>query len=163
MVQGWFGGAEGRCSDFNRAMLAGDAESMGGCLRRITWESFSYFDAGFDGAESFYHGFVLGLVVELHGRFVVRSNRESGYGRYDVCLEPVDKAADPAIVLEFKVARRGETLEDSVADALRQVSEKRYAADLIAAGCSESRVLEYAIAFRGKECLVGRADSVWRE
>ena len=113
--------------------------------------------------ERFYHGLVLGLLVELHGRYALESNRESGYGRYDVMLVPNDGAdaaggTDPAIIIEFKVQspRRGEaTLEDAVASARAQIRERAYAASLAERGIGRERIREYGIAFSGKRALVG--------
>ena len=85
--------------------------------------------------ERFYHGFVLGLIVDLAGRYHIRSNRQSGFGRYDVMMEPKN-AGDDAIVMEFKVfsEKRDETLEQAVANALRQIEDKKYDTELMARG-----------------------------
>ncbi|MGN0076424.1 MAG: AAA family ATPase [Parafannyhessea sp.] len=155
LVSDWFEPARGACSDFCAAMLAGDREAMTAYLGEVALETFGTFDTGRRAAESFYHGFVLGLVVDLRGRFRVRSNRESGYGRYDVVLEPADPARDPGVVVEFKVCRRGQSLGDAVADALAQIEGRRYAEELVGRGVPEGRVLRYGIAFEGKDCLVG--------
>jgi hypothetical protein len=109
--------------------------------------------------ESFYHGLVLGLLVEQTGQYNVRSNRESGYGRYDVMMEPIS-SGDPAVILEFKLfsSRRGEkTLEDTVDNALKQIEEKQYDAELLDRGIPQDRILKYGLAFRGKECLIRKA------
>ena len=87
---------------------------------------------------------------------IVQSNRESGYGRYDVMLVPRD-AQGMAAILEFKVfnARRGEkSLEDTVESALRQIEDKRYDTELLARGIPEENILKYGLAFQGKECLI---------
>ena len=126
--------------------------------------TFSYFDVGnsqnnhtskSDRPERFYHGFVLGLVVELKGRYHISSNRESGYGRYDVMLEPVNDT-DPAFVLEFKICEEGEkTLEDTVAAAKEQIQDKPYTSELEARGIEQERIRCYGFAFQGKKVLIG--------
>ncbi len=103
-----------------------------------------------------YHGFVLGLIVELADRYVITSNRESGFGRYDVMLEP--KAGDCGIIMEFKVQEEEEKeLADTVRRALKQIEEKQYQANLIARGIPEDRIRKYGFAFRGKKVLIGSA------
>ena len=121
---------------------------------------FSYFDTGRNAEEAeperFYHGFVLGLMAELSGEYVVTSNRESGFGSYDVMLEPCDKNKK-AYILEFKVhkPKREKTMEETVENALKQIEEKQYEADLIARGIPKENIFKYGFAFRGKEVLIG--------
>ena len=153
-VGSWFGQFQGPYGEFCRAMLAGDAEAMDAYLSDVALESFGVFDCGKRTAESFYHGFVLGLVVDLRGRYVVESNRESGFGRFDVALVPQDPARDPGIVLEFKTCAKGQTLAQACEDALAQIADRRYAAGLVARGVPVDRVFAYGIAFQGKETLV---------
>ena len=108
--------------------------------------SFSYLDTGSrpSGAEPerFYHGFVLGLLVEMDGRYSVTSNRESGFGRYDVLLEPL-RENDYAYVLEFKVhdPEDEKTLKDTVASASAQIEEKKYETALVAKGIPAERIV----------------------
>ena len=164
MVQGWFDEAASDYGEFADALLAGDAEAMGDYLSEVALACASSFDSATRPSERswperFYHGLVLGLLVSLRGRYSVESNRESGYGRYDVALVPTDSAqgADPAVVIEFKVfdPRREETLADTVARARAQIEERAYAAGLAARGIAPERIHTYGIAFRGKEVLVG--------
>ena len=164
MVEGWFGEAGADYGEFAEALLAGDAEAMGDYLSEVVLACASSFDSAMrpsvrGEAERFYHGLVLGLLVSLRGRYSVESNRESGFGRYDVALMPTDGAADadPAIVIEFKVfdPRREETLADTVARARAQIKDKAYVAGLVERGIAPERIRTYGIAFRGKEVLVG--------
>ena len=110
----------------------------------------------------FYHGFVLGLIADLRGRYCVTSNRESGLGRYDVLLEPVDANHDDGIILEFKVQEPTETsLQHTVQSALDQIIDRKYAADLIAKGIRQDRIRIYGFAFRGKEVWID-GDFIWK-
>ena len=153
-VGGWFAQFQGPYDEFCQAMLAGDVEAMDAYLSDVAHESFSHFDTGRRAAESFYHGFVLGLVVDLRGRYLVESNRESGFGRFDVALVPQDPTRDPGVILEFKTCSKGQTLEQACQAALEQIADKRYAASLVARGVPAERILAYGIAFQGKETLV---------
>ena len=163
MAEGWFADAEDDWDDLARALLAGDARAATRALSEVAL----YCMSGFDGArrparrepERFYHGLVLGMLAHLRGRWSVESNRESGWGRYDVALVPTDGASgsDPAVVMEFKVFDPDEehTLADTVARARAQVEERAYAAGLVARGIAPQRIRTYGVAFRGKEVLVG--------
>ena len=160
MVKGWFGKSRSDYNDFVKALLAGDLEAMNGYMNRVALNTFSYFDTGKDpsGAqpEKFYHGFVLGLLVELKGRYRLTSNRESGFGRYDVMLEPL-KQEDDAMILEFKVfnPRREQTLEDTVKAALAQIETRKYEQALVDKGIEKGRIRKYGFACEGKEVLIG--------
>ena len=161
MVSDWFR-KDKSFNNFVRAMFDGDVRGMNQYMNKVALNTFSYFDAGKKPSEEsepekFYHGFVLGLLVDNAKRYAVKSNRESGYGRYDVVLEPKDKN-DVAVIIEFKVYDKEydneNDLKDTVANALAQIEEKQYTADLIAQGIPEERILKYGFAFRGKKCLI---------
>ncbi|MGN0406140.1 MAG: AAA family ATPase [Bariatricus sp.] len=162
MVRDWFAPAEGDYNEFVKALLLDDVKAMNAYMNRIALSVFSYFDTGNSpsGAEPerFYHGFTLGLMVELQDRYVITSNRESGFGRYDVMLEPKNPEEDPAMILEFKVRDEEDedTLKDTVQAALRQIDRKQYAVQLIAKGIKKERIRSYGFAFQGKKVLIGK-------
>ena len=163
MVKGWFGGnTETYYNEFINALLNDNVRKMNTFMNKVALNTFSSFDSGNKPSEQteperFYHGFVLGMVVNMAGRYIVRSNRESGYGRYDVMMEPVDKDGK-AFIFEFKVLdpdEDEETLEDTLAAAHRQITEKKYETELVARGFALEKIRSYGFAFRGRECLIG--------
>lgn len=162
MFKGWFDSDSSNYSEFVQALLKGRLREMNIYMNDIALSTFSYFDVGTQPSERsqperFFHGFVLGLLVELRDIYEIKSNRESGYGRYDVMLVP--KSGDGrynAIIMEFKVfdSYDESTLEDTAQSALRQIEEKNYDAELIARGIEKERIRHYGFAFEGKKVLI---------
>ena len=162
MFRGWFKNKDANYNDFVKALLKGSLKEMNIYMNDVALATFSSFDTGKKPSEKsqperFYHGFVLGLLVELRDRYQIRSNRESGYGRYDVMLTPVTEV-DDAIVIEFKVHEPDEekSLQDTVRTALDQIKEKNYDAELLLQGIPADRIRHYGFAFEGKKVLIGQ-------
>lgn len=161
LVRSWFGTVSYEYNCFIKALLKDDKKAMNVYMNTVALNIFSYFDTGNRPSqtepERFYHGFVLGLLVELQREYIVTSNRESGFGRYDVMLEPKDIHKNNAFILEFKVydAEDEESLKDTVKAALRQIEKQQYAAQLEIRGIPRERIRSYGFAFRGKEVLIG--------
>lgn len=161
MVEGWFSDHIPEYNEFIKALLSDDREAMNSYMNKVAIATFSYFDTGNRPSEKaeperFYHGFVLGLMVDLADRYIITSNRESGLGRYDILLEPCSKK-DDAIILEFKVYNPNEekTLADTVASALKQIEDKKYASLLESKGIELGCIRRYGFAFEGKTVLIG--------
>ena len=160
MILDWFEGTDDYYNDFIKALLLGDVKAMNHYMNKVALTTFSYFDTGKKASEAeperFYHGFVLGLMVELSDRYILTSNWESGFGRYDVVLEP-RKKEDDAMILEFKVqdTEDEKELKDTVKAALAQIKEKNYAASLLGKGVPRERIRSYGFAFQGKTVRIG--------
>lgn len=178
MIDGWFRDYMPHYNHFIKALLLGDLDAMNLYMNRVALATFSSFDAGVKPSEEaeperFYHGFVLGLMVDLADQYMITSNRESGFGRYDVVLEPrgctgalishrgkaagINHCGRNAIIIEFKVnnPRKEKSLKDTVQAALRQIEEKEYAAELLERGFPADRIRKYGFAFCGKQVLIG--------
>ncbi len=169
MICGWFGADDVPYNNFIKALLLNDIEAMNEFMNDIALTTFSSFDiaesvAKNDAPERFYHGFVLGLMVELKGSYEIVSNRESGFGRYDIMLIPREQGLVPLekghldpMVIEFKVRKpkKEASLEETVAAALRQIEDKKYDAALEERGFEKARIRHYGFAFEGKQVLIG--------
>ena len=146
-------------NQFMKALLSDDIDAMNYYMNQIIMTTFSYFDVGQNEPERFYHGFVLGLIADETDLYEIRSNRESGFGRYDVMMIPKIKETKkyPAIIMEFKVrnVKREESLEDTVQTALTQIKEKCYDAELYDRGLKKEEIHHYGFAFEGKKVLIG--------
>lgn len=162
LIRGWFAACSSSYNAFIRALLSGDLESMNGYINQVASATFSSFDSGVKASgkgepERFYHGFVLGLIVDLSDRYEITSNRESGFARYDVLLKPRSGRED-AIILEFKAIQpeKEKSLEHAAESAIRQILDKNYA-EILKPACSRNQTGEiriYGFAFRGKEVLI---------
>ena len=164
MILRWFTPAKMETNEFIKALINGDVESMNAYMNDVALQTFSSFDSGKKESdkrapENFYHGFVLGLMVDQTENYIITSNRESGYGRYDIMLEPIDKSNEnlPCIVIEFKVInpKKEKTLEETVEAALNQIEDKGYDAELVKRGVKRENIHHYGFAFKGKNVLIG--------
>ncbi len=163
MIDGWFKKYTPNYNAFVKALLADDVRAMNHYINRIALETFSFFDTGKGPSasaepERFYHGLVLGLMVDLQDKYHITSNRESGFGRYDIMLEPVEIGQSDAIILEFKVIdpESEADLNATVNSALEQIRHKQYDAQLLARGFRPDQIRAYGFAFQGKQVLIGK-------
>ena len=163
MIEGWFAQTED-FGEFVSAMFKGDVRGMNRYMNEVALNTFSYFDTGNrpsdrKSPERFYHGFVLGLIVDKAEDYMVKSNRESGYGRYDVVMEPKD-VKKVAVIMEFKVfdtEDEEKELADTAVNALKQIEDRKYDADLLQRGIPAEHILKYGFAFEGEKCLIRKA------
>ncbi|WP_455721578.1 AAA family ATPase [Agathobacter sp.] len=162
MFRGWFNNVSSDYNAFVKALLSDNVEEMNLYMNDVALATFSNFDTGKQPSqktqpERFYHGFVLGLLVELRDTYEVLSNHESGYGRYDIMLVPRD-SSEHAIIIEFKVKdfQKEQKLSDTVRAALSQIEEKRYDSQLIEKGFDAANIRHYGFAFEGKHVLIGK-------
>ncbi len=162
MIAGWFNEIKPEYNGFIDALLSDNVRKMNTFINKVSLNTFSYFDTGNRPSkeaqpERFYHGFVLGLIVDLSDSYEVKSNRESGFGRYDVMLKPRD-INGKAFIFEFKVKDADDdetTLEDTVKNALSQIEEKGYEHELTDTGIKPENIRKYGFAFEGKTVLIG--------
>ena len=163
MILRWFSPAKNETNEFIKALITGDIESMNEYMNDVALRTFSSFDSGKHTSEkkapeNFFHGFVLGLMVDQSENYIITSNRESGFGRYDIMLEPKDKQTQkyPGIVIEFKVInpRKENSLEETVEAALKQIEDRNYDAELINRGVNKENIHHYGFAFKSKEVLI---------
>ena len=163
MVKDWFKAKTAKYGMFIKSLLNENVEDMNDYMNIIAMSSVSFFDtensnSEFLAPEKFYHGLVLGLLVELRDRYTLQSNRESGFGRYDIMLIPKNKNEDKAFIIEFKVVNRNrgeKSLEDALKNALKQIEENRYEQDLTDMNVPKENIVKYGFAFEGKKVLIG--------
>ena len=164
MIGEWINNNDAPGNLFLKGLLKGSLKEMNYYMNKIALNTISYYDSGTRPSahtepERFYHGFVLGILVELRESYEVLSNRESGLGRYDVMLIPrkLHQTAMPPIVLEFKVydPEEEKDLQDTVASAHKQITDMNYDADLIERGFRKEAIRHYGFAFKGKTVLIG--------
>ena len=148
MINRWFQEKTGReeIIKLQKALLEERKEIVEELLNSLMEKSMSYFD----NAENFYHGFVLGLMVDMGKDYVVLSNRESGFGRYDMKIEKMDKSV--GIILEFKTAKEDEKMEEEARNALEQINNNKYYLEMKEKGITN--ILKYGIAFNNKKAVV---------
>lgn len=146
-------------NQFIKALMLNDVDGMTDYMNEIALKIMSNFDVGTTPSERtperFYHGFVLGMMVDLEDKYLIESNKESGYGRYDIMLFPKAPSLD-GIIIEFKVfdPRKESDLEATADSALLQIKEKRYDQQLIDRGIDANKIRKYAFAFEGKRVLI---------
>ena len=164
LFKGWFYQSRSNYNQFVKALLNSDLDAMNYYMNQISMATFSYFDMsgkedGSGAPERFYHGFVLGLIADQTDQYEICSNRESGFGRYDVMMIPrkPGNRRCPAIIMEFKVhnSKKEETLEETVDHALDQIEAMNYDTQLFARGFERKEIRHYGFAFEGKKVLIG--------
>lgn len=167
MIRDWFDGQDTGYNEFLKALLHDDVKAMNVYMNQVSEDTFSTFDSGTRPSESrperFWHGFVLGLLVGLKDYgYEVKSNRESGFGRYDVAIIP-NTVHKNAYILEFKVReeKSEKSLRETGQTALKQIRDRDYDRDLQTRGFCKDQIVHYGFAFQGKKVLIAaeNADS----
>jgi len=139
----------------------GDIPKFTKNFKEAVYTTFSYIDADSVEGEKFYHGFSLGLAVNLNEDYYIKSNREVGYGRYDISVEPKDKTKH-GYIIELKNSKDETKLEQDAEEALKQIEKNEYYAELKERGVNE--IIRIAIAFKGKRCeIMYRTDVCYRD
>ena len=140
-------------NELENTFLTRDIDAFRTYIEEFLLESASYFDAS---AEGFYHGLVLGMISFMRDVYVITSNRESGYGRFDIMLKPRAEHRDfPAVVIEVKAAKtEADDLDALAAEARHQIDEKNYAALLVAEGITD--IMKFGIAFFAKRAAIAK-------
>ncbi|MCP4686658.1 MAG: hypothetical protein GY859_01330 [Desulfobacterales bacterium] len=134
-----------------QALVAGDLARFSELLQYFVKTMWSYYDTADPEPEKVYHAFFLGLLINLESRYEIRSNRESGYGRYDVMMAP-RKSDGLGIIMEFKKVGKTESAEDVLQAALDQIRENEYESEL--RDRKIEKILLVAIALKGKKVNV---------
>jgi len=163
MIKKWFNNTGKNYNEFVKSLLNDNLDTMEECLENLAVSMMSFFDGGKNESEKvspekFYHGFVLGLIVDLKDRYVIESNRESGLGRADIIMIPKNPDKDNGIIIEFKVRsqRREQNLDETVHSALEQIERNKYSQKLLDAGVPAERIRKYGFAFEGKSVKIGK-------
>lgn len=155
IISGWFENevTTDKIKELLKYLVEGNIEEFKESFQRLVDKTFSYFDVGENAAENFYHAFVLGLLVNLEGKYRIKSNRESGGGRPDIMIIPVDKTKK-GVVIEFKTVKCGEddVMEEKAKEALEQIDSMKYAEELIDCGIKEA--VELVLVFYRKKTHV---------
>ena len=145
-------GIEPTAIGIQQAIYKKDFQKLQNLLEDYVIQTFSFFDKG---DESFYQGFMIGICAIFNNRYYVRSNRESGFGRFDVQLEPIFKEM-PGIIFELKFDRNDDAdLDSMLQEAVQQIEEKRYDVEMKACGVRE--IIRIGIAFAGKRVKIQQA------
>ncbi|MBQ9536320.1 MAG: AAA family ATPase [Desulfovibrionaceae bacterium] len=155
LITNWFKNSINFKRKFLNALLSDDLDSMNINLKHVTQNTFSVFDINETEPEKFYHGFVLGLIVDLKEDYIIKSNRESGYGRYDIMMIP-RRANYHGIIIEFKTLdqKSKNDLEKTCQSALEQIKTKDYISELLDHNIAANNIYIYGIVFQGKDILI---------
>ena len=150
MIERWFQYSTGReeINTLQKALLVNEREVAEEALNNLMLKCMSFFD----NAENFYHGFVLGLMVDMGNEYIVKSNRESGFGKYDMKIEKKDGTL--GIIIEFKTAKKDseDKMENMAKEALEQIEKNKYYLDMQERGIKN--ILMYGVAFNNKKAVL---------